>query len=113
MELKQLASNPLYENPKLAKLEHTLLEQFKDRSSRGIIFSKTRRGTHCLHEWVSCNPELQRANICAGILTGAGVGANHMTQVVSDTLYAIKYSWKMFFAYTMMINFFVCVCFLH
>lgn len=89
MELKQLASTPLYENPKLAKLEHTLLEQFKDQSSRGIIFSKTRRGTHCLYEWVSLNPELQRANICAGILTGAGIGANHMTQVVSDTLYCM------------------------
>ncbi|XP_056609630.1 probable ATP-dependent RNA helicase DHX58 [Triplophysa dalaica] len=91
VELKQLASTPLYENPKLAKLEHTLLEQFKDQSSRGIIFSKTRKGTHCLHEWVSCNPELRRANICAGILTGAGMGANNMTQrKQKDTIKALR-----------------------
>ncbi|XP_065135842.1 ATP-dependent RNA helicase DHX58 [Paramisgurnus dabryanus] len=80
VELKLLASNPCFENPKLAELEHVLVEQFKDKSSRGIIFSKTRRGTHNLLEWVISNPELRRVNIQAGILTGAGTGAQHMTQ---------------------------------
>ncbi|KAK2916197.1 hypothetical protein Q8A67_000571 [Cirrhinus molitorella] len=80
VELKQLASNALYENPKLARLQRTLLDEFLNKNSRGILFSKTRRGTHCLFDWVNTNPELQRVNIRAGILTGAGTGANHMTQ---------------------------------
>ncbi|XP_073689365.1 ATP-dependent RNA helicase DHX58 [Garra rufa] len=80
VELKQLASNALYENPKLAKLQHTLQDEFHNEKSRGILFSKTRRGTHCLYDWVNTNPELQKVNITAGILTGAGTGANHMTQ---------------------------------
>uniref|UniRef100_A0A8C1VKQ6 RNA helicase n=1 Tax=Cyprinus carpio TaxID=7962 RepID=A0A8C1VKQ6_CYPCA len=80
VELKQLASNDRYENPKLAQLQCTLQEEFNDENSRAILFSKTRRGTHCLFDWVNSNPELQRVNIRAGILTGAGTGANHMTQ---------------------------------
>uniref|UniRef100_A0A9J7YU72 RNA helicase n=1 Tax=Cyprinus carpio carpio TaxID=630221 RepID=A0A9J7YU72_CYPCA len=83
VELKQLASNDRYENPKLAQLQCTLQEEFNDENSRAILFSKTRRGTHCLFDWVNSNPELQRVNIRAGILTGAGTGANHMTQVLS------------------------------
>lgn len=82
MELKQLASKACYENPKLARLQRTLQEEFNDEKSRGILFSKTRRGTHCLFDWVNANPALQRVNIRAGILTGAGTGANHMTQVL-------------------------------
>uniref|UniRef100_A0A9J8BVK0 RNA helicase n=1 Tax=Cyprinus carpio carpio TaxID=630221 RepID=A0A9J8BVK0_CYPCA len=80
VELKQLASNDRYENPKLAQLQCTLQEEFNDENSRAVLFSKTRRGTHCLFDWVNSNPELQRVNIRAGILTGAGTGANHMTQ---------------------------------
>nr|WLW15875.1 LGP2 [Spinibarbus sinensis] len=80
VELKQLASNARYENPKLARLQRTLQEEFNNENSRGILFSKTRRGTHCLFDWVNSNPALQRVNIRAGILTGAGTGANHMTQ---------------------------------
>uniref|UniRef100_A0A9J7ZDT0 RNA helicase n=1 Tax=Cyprinus carpio carpio TaxID=630221 RepID=A0A9J7ZDT0_CYPCA len=83
VELKQLASNDRYENPKLAQLQCTLQEEFNDENSRAVLFSKTRRGTHCLFDWVNSNPELQRVNIRAGILTGAGTGANHMTQVLS------------------------------
>nr|XP_021324793.1 probable ATP-dependent RNA helicase DHX58 isoform X2 [Danio rerio] len=81
LELKHLASDARYENPKLAQLQSRLLEEFQDTNSRGIIFSKTRRGTHCLNDWVKTNRELQRVNITAGILTGAGNGANNMTQV--------------------------------
>ncbi|XP_052400761.1 ATP-dependent RNA helicase DHX58 [Carassius gibelio] len=80
LELKQLASTACYENPKLARLERTLLDEFSDKNSRGILFSKTRRGTRCLYDWVNTKPALQRVNIRAGILTGAGTGANHMTQ---------------------------------
>ncbi|XP_030649474.1 ATP-dependent RNA helicase DHX58 [Chanos chanos] len=81
VELKELASNPIYENPKLAQLEKTLVKQFDGKDdSKGIIFSKTREGTRCLYDWVCANPELQRVNIRASILTGAGTGANHMTQ---------------------------------
>ncbi|XP_051571534.1 probable ATP-dependent RNA helicase DHX58 [Myxocyprinus asiaticus] len=80
VELWQLTSDARYENPKLARLQQTMVEQFKDQDSRGILFAKTRRGTHCLFDWVNSNPELQRVNIRAGILTGAGTGANHMTQ---------------------------------
>ncbi|KAI2666377.1 putative ATP-dependent RNA helicase DHX58 [Labeo rohita] len=72
VELKQLASNALYENPKLDRLQCTLLDEFCNKESRGILFSKTRRGIHCLYDWVNSNPELQKVNIKAGILTGAG-----------------------------------------
>ncbi|XP_026063869.1 ATP-dependent RNA helicase DHX58 [Carassius auratus] len=80
VELQQLASDALYENPRLAQLQRTLQQEFNNENSRAILFSKTRRGTHCLLDWVNSNPELQRVNIRAGILTGAGTGANHMTQ---------------------------------
>ncbi|XP_072549057.1 ATP-dependent RNA helicase DHX58 [Salminus brasiliensis] len=80
VELRLLASDARYENPKLNQLQRTLLEQFQDRNSRGILFSKTREGTRCLYDWVCANRELQQADIRAAILTGAGNGANHMTQ---------------------------------
>uniref|UniRef100_A0A674CXM7 RNA helicase n=1 Tax=Salmo trutta TaxID=8032 RepID=A0A674CXM7_SALTR len=70
-----------FENPKMGKLQNTLLEQFdQGKPSRGILFSKTRKSTHCLYDWVSNNPALQRAGIRAAILTGAGNGINYMTQ---------------------------------
>uniref|UniRef100_A0A8B9LG79 RNA helicase n=1 Tax=Astyanax mexicanus TaxID=7994 RepID=A0A8B9LG79_ASTMX len=80
VELKLLASNAQNENPKLDQLQSTLLEQFQDENSRGILFSKTREGTRCLCDWVCANRKLKRADIRAAILTGAGNGANHMTQ---------------------------------
>ncbi|KAK7167550.1 hypothetical protein R3I94_001822 [Phoxinus phoxinus] len=82
VELKQLASDARYENPKLARLQLTLLEEFREKTSRGIIFSKTRRGTHCLYDWVNTNRELLKVNITAAILTGTGSGADHMNQGV-------------------------------
>lgn len=86
MELKQLASDARYENPKLAQLQLTLLDEFRKEMPRGIIFSKTRRGTHCLYDWVNTNHELLKVNITAGILTGTGTGANHMTQVQQENI---------------------------
>ncbi|KAL4657774.1 putative ATP-dependent RNA helicase DHX58 [Arapaima gigas] len=80
VELKMLAANARYENPKLAKLESTLLKQFFKETSRGILFTKTRESTHCLYSWVLDNWRLQAAGIKAAILTGAGNQANHMTQ---------------------------------
>lgn len=81
MELSELASNKAYENPKLEQLQLTLLDQFQDKDSRGIIFAKTREITRCLYDWVGTNPKLQRAKIRAANLVGAGTGATHMTQV--------------------------------
>ncbi|XP_046894879.1 probable ATP-dependent RNA helicase DHX58 [Hypomesus transpacificus] len=80
-ELKNLSGNALYENPKMAKLQSTLLEQFgaKDKS-RGILFCKTRKSTNCLNDWVLNNRALQRSGIKAAVLTGAGNGINYMTQ---------------------------------
>lgn len=82
VELKKFATDPRYENPKMAKLESTLLGQFRpDVQSRGILFSRTRRSTHCLLDWVQKKRTLQKAGIKAAILTGAGNGITYMTQV--------------------------------
>lgn len=80
VELMQLASEASYENPKLERLQRTLVDQFRDKDSRGIIFAKTREITRCLYDWVCTNPELRRANIRAANLVGAGTGATYMTQ---------------------------------
>lgn len=82
MELRKLAGDSRYENPKMFKLESVLLEQFGPSvKSRGILFSKTRRSTRCLHDWVDTSKALQEAGIKAAILTGAGNGITYMTQV--------------------------------
>uniref|UniRef100_A0A8C7N6R7 RNA helicase n=1 Tax=Oncorhynchus kisutch TaxID=8019 RepID=A0A8C7N6R7_ONCKI len=81
VELRKLAGDARFENPKMRKLQNTLLEQFdQGEHSRGILFSKTRKSTHCLYDWVSNIPALQRAGIRAAILTGTGNGTNYMTQ---------------------------------
>ncbi|XP_072225459.1 ATP-dependent RNA helicase DHX58 [Leuresthes tenuis] len=81
VELKKLASNTLFENPKMGKLESTLLRQFSPSvQSRGILFCKTRKSTHCLNDWVLKNSALRSAGIKAAILTGAGNGITYMTQ---------------------------------
>ncbi|GCC37131.1 hypothetical protein chiPu_0015632 [Chiloscyllium punctatum] len=81
-ELHSLALNPVYENPKLNKLEQILLERFKDSNSRGIIFTKTRQSTHAMLGWIKSSDKLQKAGIKAECLTGAGVNSQtkHMTQ---------------------------------
>ena len=82
--LSSLSIDVRYANPKMAQLQTTLLNQFgESTSSRGIIFSKTRLSTNCLLDWVSNNPAMQKANIQAAILTGAGSGNNSMSQVCS------------------------------
>lgn len=81
VELRKLANGPIGENPKMAQLERTLLEQFvSKKESRGILFSKTRRSVHCLYEWILDNGALQGAGIKAAKLLGAGNGISHMTQ---------------------------------
>lgn len=81
VELKNLARDSRYENPKMFKLESTLLNQFgPSAQSKGILFSKTRKSIHCLHDWVCTNRALQEAGIKAAILTGAGNGITYMTQ---------------------------------
>ncbi|KAM7387360.1 hypothetical protein PAMA_009807 [Pampus argenteus] len=81
VELKEIAKNSQYENPKMGKLETVLLNQFvPDVKSKGILFSKTRKSTRCLKDWVINNRALQDAGIKAAVLTGAGIGINHMTQ---------------------------------
>ncbi|KAK6269232.1 hypothetical protein J4Q44_G00394500, partial [Coregonus suidteri] len=52
VELRKLAGDDRFENPKMGKLQSTLLEQFdQGEHSRGILFSKTRKSTHCLYDW--------------------------------------------------------------
>lgn len=81
VELKSLMQGPIGENPKMAKLESTLLDQFgPQKDSRGILFSKTRKSVQCLFEWILENKELQRAGIKADKLIGVGNGLSHMTQ---------------------------------
>lgn len=82
-KLRELAGNSRYENPKMSKLESTLLKQFgPDVQSRGMLFSRTRKSTHCLLDWVCTNQTLQDAGIKAAIFTGTGNGTTHMTQVL-------------------------------
>lgn len=82
VELRKLAGDSRYENPKMSKLESVLLNQFGPTvQSRGILFCKTRKSTHCLDDWVCTNKALQEAGVKAAILTGAGNGISYMTQV--------------------------------
>ncbi|CAN9505403.1 unnamed protein product [Ophioblennius macclurei] len=79
-KLKELAMISDFENPKMAKLESTLLRQFRsDAQSKGILFSKTRKSTQYLQDWVQENAALQEAGIKSAILIGAGNGSA-MTQ---------------------------------
>lgn len=82
-----VAEDDRYENPKMSKLETVLLQQFGPAAeSRAILFSKTRKSTHCLLDWVNTNEALQGACIKAASLTGFGSGPSHMTKVCSDAL---------------------------
>ncbi|XP_061568721.1 probable ATP-dependent RNA helicase DHX58 [Cololabis saira] len=81
VELRKLAADPRFENLKMAKLESTLLKQFGPAvQSKGILFCKTRKTTHCLSDWVQNNDALQSAGIKSAVLTGAGNGITYMTQ---------------------------------
>ncbi|KAM4622670.1 ATP-dependent RNA helicase DHX58 [Discoglossus pictus] len=81
--LLQLSEDERFENPKLVKLEEILKEQFQISSeSRGIIFTKTRQSTYCLHDWIVNKPSLKEREIKSAALTGAGYSnqSKHMTQ---------------------------------
>ncbi|XP_071401512.1 ATP-dependent RNA helicase DHX58 [Centroberyx affinis] len=81
VELMRLARDSRFENPKMEQLQSTLLRQFGPcANSKGILFCRTRKSTHCLNDWVTNNGALQKAGIKAAILTGAGNGINYMTQ---------------------------------
>uniref|UniRef100_A0A8D2LD73 RNA helicase n=1 Tax=Varanus komodoensis TaxID=61221 RepID=A0A8D2LD73_VARKO len=78
-----LAQDSRYENPKLAKLQQVLQEQFQElESSRGIVFTRTRQSAHSLHQWIQDNQALLGLGIKAAVLTGAGYSSQtkHMTQ---------------------------------
>ncbi|KAJ3601621.1 hypothetical protein NHX12_032589 [Muraenolepis orangiensis] len=85
--LKRLAADVRFENPKMEKLQMVLLDQFGDgKSSRGIVFSRTRFSTRCLYDWVGSDL-FWKANIKAAILTGAGNGNSTMsTSQQKDTI---------------------------
>lgn len=82
-ELAQLATcGP--ENPKLEMLEGILLKQFgSPNHPRGIIFTRTRQSAYSLLLWLWQQPGLQKVNIKAQMLIGAGntSQSTHMTQV--------------------------------
>ncbi|KAH0504946.1 putative ATP-dependent RNA helicase DHX58 [Microtus ochrogaster] len=81
-ELAQLAAcGP--ENPKLEMLEGILLKQFgSPNHPRGIIFTRTRQSAYSLLLWLWQQPGLQKVNIKAQMLIGAGntSQSTHMTQ---------------------------------
>lgn len=86
-KLRTVAEDSRYENPKMFELEKVLLQQYGPAAeSRAILFSKTRKSTHCLLDWVNTNKALGKAGINAAILTGSGGGVSHMTQVRSGAL---------------------------
>ncbi|KAK5855947.1 hypothetical protein PBY51_007576 [Eleginops maclovinus] len=78
--LKILAEDSCYANPKMDKLKSTLLEQFgPSENSKGILFSQTRKSTHCLNDWILNDKNFKEAGIKPAILTGAGNGITYMT----------------------------------
>ncbi|KAJ6660030.1 hypothetical protein lerEdw1_018228 [Lerista edwardsae] len=81
--LLALAEDERYENPRLHKLHEVLQNQFQElRSSRGIVFTRTRQSAHSLLRWVEDNQALLQLGIKADVLTGAGCSSQtkHMTQ---------------------------------
>ncbi|XP_034046661.1 probable ATP-dependent RNA helicase DHX58 [Thalassophryne amazonica] len=81
VELKTLAKDPRFENPKMAELQSILLDRFSPGvQCRGIIFTKTRKNTQYLTDWVCENKALKDAGIRVASLTGAGNGSTYMTQ---------------------------------
>ncbi|NXX95670.1 DHX58 helicase, partial [Centropus bengalensis] len=73
VSLQALAADQRYENPRLAKLEEILHEQFQPHgTSRGIVFTKTRQSAHSLLSWLQDTATLCGQHIRAAVLTGAG-----------------------------------------
>ncbi|KAM9391862.1 ATP-dependent RNA helicase DHX58-like isoform 2-T3 [Pholidichthys leucotaenia] len=88
-KLKKFAQDHHFENPKMGELKKVLLKQFaEDVSSRGILFTKTRKSTHFLNDWINETPVLKQAGIKAAILIGTGSGGTYMTQTEQmDTIH--------------------------
>lgn len=79
-KLTMLASDMRFTNPKMEQLESTLSRHFSPSvESRGIVFSKTRKSTYCLQQWVLANDRLRSAGVKSAIITGSA----GMTQVRS------------------------------
>ncbi|NXK13279.1 DHX58 helicase, partial [Herpetotheres cachinnans] len=81
--LRALAGDQRYENPRLSKLEEILQEHFQPLgASRGIVFTKTRQSAHSLLSWLQDTATLCGQHIRAAVLTGAGYSnqTRHMTQ---------------------------------
>lgn len=81
--LLTLAEDKRYENPRLHKLHEVLQNQFQElKTSRGIVFTRTRQSAHSLFLWIEENQVLLQLGIKAGVLTGAGnsIKTKHMTQ---------------------------------
>ncbi|XP_019715093.1 probable ATP-dependent RNA helicase DHX58, partial [Hippocampus comes] len=71
-KLTTLARDLRFTNPKMEQLESTLRRHFSPSvESRGIVFSKTRKSTSCLHQWVLANDSLRSAGIKSAIITGS------------------------------------------
>ncbi|XP_008576949.1 PREDICTED: probable ATP-dependent RNA helicase DHX58 [Galeopterus variegatus] len=71
------------ENPKLEVLEQILQKQFGSPDSpRGIIFTRTRQSAYSLLLWLQQQPSLQKLDIKAQLMVGAGNSSQstHMTQ---------------------------------
>ncbi|XP_063285747.1 interferon-induced helicase C domain-containing protein 1 [Pelobates fuscus] len=72
-ELKKMSEIPEYENRKLNSLRRSIMEEFtKNRSSRGIIFTKTRQSAVALCEWISSNEKFKDVGVRPHYLIGAG-----------------------------------------
>uniref|UniRef100_UPI00358DF329 ATP-dependent RNA helicase DHX58-like isoform X2 n=1 Tax=Myxine glutinosa TaxID=7769 RepID=UPI00358DF329 len=68
------------ENPKLNRLQSTILSAFlNNQQSRGIVFTRTRQSAMALHEWVTYNELLKDVGVRSHHLTGAGNQVGHMT----------------------------------
>ncbi|XP_061557582.1 probable ATP-dependent RNA helicase DHX58 isoform X1 [Phycodurus eques] len=77
-KLRMLARDVLFENPKMAQLETTLLRHFSPNvQSRGILFSKTRKSTRCLHQWALANHGLHLAGVKPAVIMGSTAMTQH------------------------------------
>lgn len=72
-ELEKLAKNQQYENDSLCNLRHSILREFSTREkARGIIFTKTRRSTIALSQWIQENPKFADIGVKASYIIGGG-----------------------------------------
>ena len=81
--LERLKSIPIMENPMLMGIQKIFIEKFREKSSRAILFVRTRKHTLAMKEWISQDPTLRELGISPGILTGhtSERGGSGMTKV--------------------------------